>query len=56
MGWEADLHAMTVFADEEASRRFLEEVPGRAGSKGWWVEDKERGDGEGMVGRLHGEV
>lgn len=56
MGWEADLHAMRVFADEEASRRFPEVVPGRAGSKGWWVEDKERGDDEEMVERLYGVV
>lgn len=56
MGWEADLHAMMVFADEEASRRSREEVLETAGNKGWWMEDKEMGDGEGMVGRLHEEV
>lgn len=56
MGWEADLHATTVSADEEASRHSQLEVLETAGNKGWWVEGKEMGDGEGTVGRLHEEV
>lgn len=46
MGWEAD-HATTVFADEEARRRPLEEVLDEVG---------DRENSEGMVERLQGEV
>lgn len=54
--WKADRHAMTVSADEEASSHPREEVLEKVGNKGWWMEEKEMEDSEGMVGRLHGEV